>query len=125
MNAATVLIVDDDSALTAVYETILRNAGYSALSAASAEQALLILTNKKISAVITDLRMPETNGLSLLAQMKSAGISVPSILLTGTGEFTHADARATGVSAFMTKPLAGGELVRVLAAVLAQNNLPR
>ena len=125
MNADTILIVDDDSALTTVYETILRNAGYSALSAASAEQALLILTNKKISAVITDLRMPETNGLSLLAQMKSAGISVPSILLTGTGEFTHADARATGVSAFMTKPLAGGELVSVLAAVLAQDNLPR
>ena len=125
MNADTILIVDDDSALTTVYETILRNAGYSALSAASADQALLILANKKINAVITDLRMPETNGLSLLAQMKAAGISVPSILLTGTGEFTHADARATGVSAFMTKPLAGGELVSVLAAVLAQDNLPR
>jgi len=121
-STGAILIVDDDPALTAAFEAVLRNAGYAALSATSAGQALLILANSKINAVITDLRMPETNGLTLLAQIKAAGMNVPSILLTGAGEFTHADARASGVSAFLVKPLAGGELVRVLAAVLAQNN---
>jgi len=122
MNAASILIVDDDPALAAVIEASLQQAGYTVSCADGAETALDLLAKNKISAVITDLRMPVTDGLGLLARMRAAGIHIPSILLTGAGEFTHADARASGVSAFLVKPLAGGELVRVLAAVLAQNN---
>jgi DNA-binding NtrC family response regulator len=120
MPPATILVVDDDSTLCAAFAAVLQTKGYTTLCAGSAEEAMQVLAENTISLVFTDLNLPDVNGLGLLAQIKAAGITVPSILLTGAGEFTHADARNTGVTAFLVKPVPSEEILRVVAAALAQ-----
>jgi len=122
----TLLIVDDDVALCAAYAAVLQTSGYTTLCANTADQALRILAeHKEVAIVMTDLHLPQVSGLALLSQIKAAGHSVPSLLFTGAGEFTHASARAAGVSAFLVKPIASPELLRVVSAVLVQNDLAR
>jgi DNA-binding NtrC family response regulator len=125
MPSATILVVDDDAELCAAFAAVLQTGGYTTLCAGSAEEAMQMLAGNNVSLIFTDLNLPKVNGIGLLAQIKAAGISLPSILLTGAGEFTHADARHAGVTAFLVKPVKSEELLRLVAAVLAQNKLAR
>jgi two-component system response regulator YesN len=74
-----------------------------------------IIFEKKPDVVITDIRMPGRTGLEMLSDIKSAGISVKSVILTGFSDFEYArKAVSIGVNQFILKPVDEDELIDVL-----------
>jgi CheY-like chemotaxis protein len=118
--ARTILLVDDDPTLRAVFATVLRRSGYSVLCAGGAEDALELLRTNSIAAILTDLHMPKMDGVALLAHIAAAGISIPAILMTGSGEHEAVHESTPGVDAVLVKPILRGTLLRTLERLLAQ-----
>jgi len=81
----TVLVVDDDSAVTATFARILRLEGYEVVTALSAEAALLAFADASPDAILLDLRMPLVDGLEFLRRLRAdeAGRDVPVAIVTG------------------------------------------
>jgi DNA-binding response OmpR family regulator len=82
---ATILVVDDDEAVTKTFDRVLSHHGYRVLVALSAEDALGILDQDRPDALIVDLRMPVIDGLGLLYRIRSreAQQHIPALVITG------------------------------------------
>lgn len=108
----TVLIVDDEVNVLSSLERTLRNEEYAVLTASSATEALDILQAKSVDLIISDLGMPEMNGLELLKMVKERYPAVARIVLTGQSD-TPTVVRAINegeVCRFFTKPWDNEEL---------------
>jgi len=84
----TVLIVDDSPIVTQVLSFMIRKAGYNILSAVDGEKALELLDGRDIDLVITDLNMPNMNGLELISEIRSQEYYryLPVVLFIADGE---------------------------------------
>jgi CheY-like chemotaxis protein len=80
-----VLVVDDDPAVGLVLQALLTQAGYRASLARSAQAALSLLQTELTDLVLTDLRMPEMDGLTLLETLKRNWPEVPVVMLARHG----------------------------------------
>ncbi|MFC1461877.1 ATP-binding protein, partial [Verrucomicrobiota bacterium] len=80
-----VLVVDDEEQICKVLTTLLQANSYGALTAASAEEALLSLSNNPVELIIVDLRLPAMNGFQLanILRQNSTWQSLPVIVITG------------------------------------------
>jgi CheY-like chemotaxis protein len=119
-SARTVLLVDDDATLLAVIAALLRKSGYTVFPAASVAEALDILKQHPVSAIVTDLHMPRLSGLDLLNEIASTGKKIPGILVTGTVTTEESHERSPGVSAVLLKPIGSRTLIRTLERLLAE-----
>ena len=100
-----ILIVDDDADILKLLEMRLTASGYQVTSAHSAQQALSIFSINTPALVISDLRMPEMDGMALFEAISSLNPTVPFILLTAHGSIPDAvHATQQGVFSFLTKP---------------------
>lgn len=107
-----VLVVDDDVALGKVLVGLLSQAGLSAKHARSGEEALATFATSACDLVITDLRMPGMDGLSLVRELKRVAHDIPVILLTAHGSIPLAvEALRAGAADFLTKPFDREEIV--------------
>ncbi len=126
---AKVLVVDDDPAVGKVLSAILAQAGCEALHAESTKRAIALLGTHSIDLVISDLRMPESDGFAMLEQLKQQWPEVPLIMLTAHGSVPLAvAAMRAGAADFMLKPFERQEVVatvqRVLAATATRRQAP-
>lgn len=105
------LIVDDDEPFLDNLETALSSAGYKVDTAPSPEKALTLLVARSYELVITDLRMPGTDGLCIYEAIRDVDRFVPVIVLTGYGGADEA-ARAInmGCADYLRKPITLDEL---------------
>jgi len=104
-DAGRVLVVDDNAANRLVVRTILAGAGFEVSEAADAFAALDRIDREQPHAVLLDIKMPGMDGLGLLANLRSRGVDVPVIVLTGHGdEFTAHSCLEAGADAFLDKP---------------------
>ncbi len=80
-----ILVVDDEEQISKVLATLLQANSYRALTVASAEEALLSLSNNPIELILIDLRLPAMNGFQLanILRQNSAWQSLPVIIITG------------------------------------------
>ncbi|WP_439849180.1 sigma-54-dependent transcriptional regulator [Thioalkalicoccus limnaeus] len=101
-----ILIVEDDVGYRRLLQQELEDIGYSALGAASAEEARTLLAAKTFALVISDLRLPGADGLAVLEATRSL-VPVPGfIMLTGFGTIDQAvQALKVGADDFLTKPV--------------------
>ena len=100
-----ILIVDDDADILKLLEMRLVASGYQVSSAHSGQQALTLFNMHSPSLVISDLRMPEMDGLDLYEAVHALNPSIPFILLTAHGSIPDAvHATQQGVFSFLTKP---------------------
>jgi two-component system cell cycle sensor histidine kinase/response regulator CckA len=84
-SARTLLVVDDDPLVRQVETEILRLQGYTVLEAGSAAEALrLAASTATIHLLITDLAMPETDGLELTRRFRAAHPKTPVLLVSGS-----------------------------------------
>src|SRR2546426_615535 len=83
MEPAKILVVDDESAILRLLREALTQWGYQVTSASSAAEALQALRGDMFDAVITDIRMPDMNGLELLKEIKRHDESVEVVVMTG------------------------------------------
>ena len=80
---AKILVVDDDSRLLGLLTETLGAIGYSAEDAKSAKEALSKLAESKFRLIISDIKMPEMDGLSLLERIRENYPGLPVIFITG------------------------------------------
>lgn len=122
---STILIVDDDKATRDGVARTLRS-DYSVLTAADADAAMAALNVNAVDLVLTDLRMPGRDGLSLLRDIIAAYPGIPVILLSAYGSVESAvEAMKDGAYDFLTKPINLDHLELVVHRALKHKHLER
>jgi len=107
-----ILVVDDKQVMRDSVGATLQRAGYTVIAAADGATALSHLSKHRPAAVVTDLKMPEMNGLELLDRLKQADDQLPVVLMTAYGTVGDAvQAMRTGAFDFIQKPFEGDQLV--------------
>ena len=83
---ARVFVIDDDAAMRDSLEFLLGTAGFAVTPFDSAVQFLDALPHLGFGCLVTDIRMPEVDGIELLKRLKTASIKLPVVVMTGHGE---------------------------------------
>jgi two-component system response regulator AtoC len=110
-----VLIVDDEANIRKVLTAQIKAAGYQVLEATNGIEALELLNQGEIDAVISDLRMPQLDGLGLLKKAQEIEVAPPIIVITAHGSMSTAiEAMKLGAFDFITKPFDKTELLNSL-----------
>ena len=105
MNRRPILIVEDEPELGKVLLEGLSQNGYSLHLAENAEKALKLFKQKPFDLVVSDIRLPDMDGLQLLEHMKDHSVSTPVILMTGYGSVQNAvEAMKRGAYDYLLKP---------------------
>lgn len=81
MSAPRFLVVDDDPDILFLVEVNIRAWGYECLTADTAEAAVEICGRERPQALLLDVMMPETDGPTLLQQLREAGVAPPHVVL--------------------------------------------
>ncbi len=116
-----VLVVDDDAAVALVLERMLHRDGYAVRVVGSAEQALTAVRSQHVDVVLSDIRMPGMDGMSLLRRLKEELPDVPVVLMTAHGSVPLAvEAMKAGACDFLLKPFERDEVLRVLEKAIAE-----
>ncbi|GCE03832.1 response regulator [Dictyobacter aurantiacus] len=126
--APTILIVDDDPALLhALPRTIsLRLPHVEVSTAQSAPMALQLLKEKRYDAIVSDIKMPEMDGLTLLSKIRESQPDTPTILITGHGEHNLAiQALRGGAYDYIQKPIERDNFVAALLRAIQTCQLRR
>ena len=104
-NRAHLLLVDDDPDLLRLLSMRLTANGYRVTAVGSAEAALARISIQLPALVISDIRLPERDGMALFQQIRSQWPALPVILLTAHGTIPDAvEATSLGAYAYLTKP---------------------
>ena len=116
-----ILVVDDDDMLRELMVTILENEGYMLDVAKSGYEAEVKLKNKIFNLVILDIRLPDTNGIDLLAKINQSAPRMKKIVLTG---YPDADTAIKSVNenadAYLVKPFEPEKLLEIISENLKQ-----
>lgn len=114
----SVLIADDDALSRDFLEEFLATFGIEVCVADDANSAFRTLAERDVDLVITDLRMPGDDGLTLLRRIRKSGRDVPVVVVTAYGSVTTAvSALKEGALDFLTKPITPEQVEAVLARV--------
>jgi two-component system, OmpR family, KDP operon response regulator KdpE len=118
MNAARVLVVDDEPQILRALELKLHGAGYAVETAASAKEALTKAAMRPPEAIILDVLLPDGSGTDVCREVRSWS-SVPILVLSAVGEEGEKIAALdAGADDYVTKPFSGDELLARLRAAL-------
>lgn len=102
---AHILVIDDDHDILKLLSMRLRARGFRVTAAGSAEEGLARITVDPPRLVVSDIRLPGRDGLSLFEELRSTRPTLPVILLTAHGTIPDAvDATSKGVFGYLTKP---------------------
>ena len=111
-----VLVAEDETNLRKVIAALLKRRGYQVTAVADGGAALALLEERDYSVVITDLRMPQVDGMTLLKTLAERDADVPVIMITAHGTVdTAVEALKAGAFDFITKPFDQDELMAVVA----------
>jgi two-component system NtrC family response regulator len=122
---ARILIVDDEEMDRVLLADILRRAGHETLFAANGQAALRLCRKSDIDLVVTDIVMPELNGLELLKTLKEEDPWVRVIAISGITAKKLNQAARSGALAVLTKPVDPEELLREISRGLAETRPER
>ena len=101
----TLLVVDDEEILRNLIVFDFERKGFNVLSAENGIQAFELVKANKIDLVISDLRMPEGDGMRLLDNIQESGRAIPSVIfITGFADVTEAECLAKGAKKVFSKP---------------------
>ncbi len=107
----TVLLIDDDESLRRVVEYNLHEDGYRVIAAADGRSGLQRFRDEAVDVVLTDVRMPEMDGVELMAHLKAMQPDLPVIVLTAHGTIDSAvEAMKVGAFDYLTKPFSREQL---------------
>lgn len=117
---ATVLVVDDEKLLRDLLSQILKRDGLRVLTATDGREALDILESNQIALVISDISMPEMDGLELLGNVKERHPRIPVILVTGNVHKFYPDAiLKNGADGFIAKPFRNSEILKCVGQLIS------
>ncbi|MGH1486036.1 MAG: sigma-54-dependent transcriptional regulator [Cellvibrionaceae bacterium] len=121
---AKVLIVDDDDDLRHALIQSLQLAGYEVSDYANGQGVLSHINRDLYGVLVTDIRMPNIDGMQLLSKVLEIDPAMPTILITGHGDISTAvDAMRNGAYDFIEKPFAGERLASAVSRALEKRRL--
>ena len=101
-----ILIIDDEKENTEIIKDILEDVNYSTVLARSAAEAKTIVNTNSFDLILMDVWMPGQDGISLLSEWHSAGLSTPIVMMSGHAEPSDiVRAMKLGAVDFLKKPL--------------------
>ncbi|MFQ5513059.1 MAG: sigma-54-dependent transcriptional regulator [Myxococcota bacterium] len=119
-----VLVVENEANMRRVLRALLHRYGYRTLEAAHGAEALEILEQEPVDVVLSDLRMPQMNGLELLEIVRRRFRALPFILLTAHGTIGSAvEALKQGAFDYLTKPFDPEEIRQVIGKAVRTQRL--
>lgn len=114
-----ILVVDDSPESREICQRVLQKEGYGVHSVDDGRKALDELKATRFNLIITDLKMPETDGMALLKNIKEIDPKICVIVMTGyPDKESKAKAIELGASGYLAKPLDVSELVTVVKSCL-------
>ncbi len=119
--AKKILIVDDSASVRMVARIALREKGYEVIEASNGREGLEKLAADRVNLVISDVNMPQMDGISFLKELKSHPSSkfVPVIMLTTeAGQDKMQEGRAAGAKAWITKPFQPATLIDAVSKLV-------
>jgi DNA-binding response OmpR family regulator len=116
-----ILVVDDEPELLTALATVLEHSGFQVFTARSGREATVAALNNSIDLLITDLNMPDEDGIEIIRRLKKEHRQLKVIAMSGAfgPEIFHA-AQLLGADATLSKPMTATELlacIRGLSAV--------
>jgi len=118
MSSLQLLVVDDEPAIRQITAALLRKQGYTVEQASGGIEAMERLSKGDLDIVISDIKMPDLNGIDLLRQARAANIDTAFIMMTAFASVdTAIEAIKAGATDYMIKPLNNDELLHRLAKV--------
>ena len=119
--AKTILIVDDSTTLRQVVSIALKGAGYDVIEAADGKDALDKLTGQKVHLIISDVNMPNMDGITFVSEVKKlpAYKFTPVIMLTTeAGEDKKTAGQAAGAKAWVIKPFKPEQMLDAVSKLI-------
>jgi DNA-binding NtrC family response regulator len=109
------LVVDDEQLILRIISDIFSNEGYEVISALNCDRALNLLKEDLFQVVLTDIRMPEKNGINLLDRIRTFDPDIPVIIMTGYASLdTAVEAVKHGAFDYLSKPLDFNKLKSII-----------
>jgi signal transduction histidine kinase len=119
-----ILVVDDDESVREMVSKIVNQIGCEAVTARNGEEALEILRSNSSPIMVTDLKMPEMDGLELIKSTRSEFPDLRIICMTGYGSsYSYTDLVALGAADYITKPFTADDLIAKLNRVIREKDL--
>ncbi len=119
--AKTILIVDDSASLRLVVSIALKGAGYKTVEACDGVDALKKLASNQINLIISDVNMPNMDGISMIKEVKklSAHKFTPIIMLTTESQTgKKSEGQAAGARAWVVKPFQPQQMIVAVAKLI-------
>src|SRR5712672_832679 len=124
--AATVFVVDDDAAVRASIEGLLKSVGLRSETFGTAQEFLRRQRPDGPSCLILDVRLPGGSGLDFQRELADAGIRIPIIFITGHGDIPMTvKAMKSGAVEFLTKPFRDQDLLDAIHQALDRDRMTR
>ena len=117
----TVMIVDDSASLRQVVSIALKGAGYDVLEASDGQDALAKLTGQKVHLIISDVNMPNMDGITFvknLKQLPEYKFTPVIMLTTESQEGKKAEGQAAGAKAWVVKPFKPDKILGAVAKLV-------
>ncbi|MDA8414468.1 MAG: response regulator [Desulfobacteraceae bacterium] len=113
-----ILVVDDEENARIALSKILTREGYDVVSAGNGFEALNYLRAKDVELIITDLNMPEMNGMTFLRELNRSHPSCNVIMITAYGEAeSYIEAMNLGAFEYINKPVKVDELNKIISKI--------
>ncbi len=121
---ARVLIVDDEESLRALYQSELTEEGHDVLVASNGKEAMALLQEEALDAVIMDIHMPEMDGIEALGKVVARHKGIPIIINSAYPRYQE-DFRAWAAEAYVVKSSDLTDLKQALREVLTRASAKR
>jgi CheY-like chemotaxis protein len=121
-----VLVVDDDARVRTTARALLEAAGFQIVEAESGGAALKMLSSEVVEAVLTDIFMPDTDGIELIHALRRESPDLPIVAMSGggfgDGKEVLAVARLLGATAIVQKPFTQRKLVGAIRRAIGPHD---
>jgi CheY-like chemotaxis protein len=115
LRGLSILCIDNYIDSLEFLRLILQLEGAEVFTATSGDEALFVMKKSPVDVVISDLLMPNENGIELLGKLRAAGYRGPAIALTGLRDDTvHLGAITQGFTAYLVKPVDHERLIKTI-----------
>ena len=121
MTMATILVIDDQEPIRSLLRTVLEEAGHQVLEASNGRRGLEVYRERSADLIITDIVMPEMDGLELMLELTRSFLNVKVIAITGALESNRGlnVAKLLGARQTFQKPIDMGRLLSAVRYELA------
>jgi len=116
-----ILVVDDEQSSRELLSNFLEGAGYDVVCASDGQEALDLLQEQEVRAIVTDLRMPNVNGLRLIRSLRENGDTIPILAVSGINRDQLMLAEDYGANVGLSKPVDRDELISIMKRVLSDS----